>query len=82
MNVSIEEAIERVLLFLQDVPLSDNTIKSYCWHYRSIKKYCDEKGIKEFSHEEALIFTEYQMGRYMNGDIGLSSIQRKNRERK
>ena len=39
MFISINEAINGVLVFLHDISLSERTIEHYCWHYTVIKKY-------------------------------------------
>jgi integrase len=71
MQTDIKAAVEAVLAFLEGVPMSASTVKYYRSCYRTINRYCQCKGIREFSSTDAEDFFKFQMERHKNGEIGL-----------
>jgi site-specific recombinase XerC len=72
---SIEESVEAILEFLQEISMSDRTVNNYRRYYHEINKYCQNNGINKFSVSDANAFSKIQMARYENGEIGLGYVR-------
>ena len=66
----LNKAIGNILEVLRSVPLSDGTVNGYKEQYRYIYKYCESGNIIAFLREEAETFTDMQMSRWKEGQIG------------
>lgn len=40
MSITITYAVDEILHFLEDIPLSDNTVKYYGFCYQEVLRYC------------------------------------------
>jgi integrase len=67
--MDINEACESVLSFLVDIPMSASTIRYYGSCYRTVRRFCEQRGIKVFTDQAAQSFVEFQMERYEKGEI-------------
>jgi len=71
MEKCIENATEKVLDFLREIPMSVSTVRYYGSCYRTIGRYCKRYGIRGFSEQDAIDFSKYQIKRHEEGEIGL-----------
>lgn len=58
-----------ILKYIQEIPLSDNTVKYYHSCYQSLIYFCENNGY-EFSSQVAEDFLEYENTRYSKNEIG------------
>ena len=58
-----------ILDYIQNIPLSDNTVKYYSCCYRTLTDYCQNNGC-EFSSQIADEFLKYEGSRYLKNEIG------------
>lgn len=71
----IMEAIECVLAFLRNIPLSSSSIKQYkIYLLSSIVPYCEANGIRIFSDDEMHAYAEEQMSKAKNGEFSKSTM--------
>jgi len=71
----IMEAIECVLAFLRNIPLSSSSIKQYKIHLQSsIVPYCEANCIGSFSDDEMQTYAEEQMSKAKNGEFRRSTM--------
>ena len=45
MSITITYAVDEILHFLEDIPLSANTVKYYGFCYREVLRYCSENSL-------------------------------------
>ena len=69
MQKSIEVAIIEALSFLENVPLSSETVKNYRRYFNMINKFCQRNDFVRFSDEEFEVFTQFQLDRHKKGEI-------------
>ena len=58
-----------ILDYIQNIPLSDNTVKYYGCCYKALTDYCQSNGF-EFSSQIADEFLKYEESRYLKNEIG------------
>lgn len=68
----IEDAVEAVLEFLKEIPMSASSVNYHRTCYKVIKTYCQASGINTFTESDAKAFSKIQMTRYENGEIGIT----------
>ena len=49
MSITITYAVDEILHFLEDIPLSDNTVKYYGFCYQEVLRYCSENSLIFFT---------------------------------
>ena len=69
MSITITYAVDEILHFLEDIPLSDNTVKYYGFCYQEVLRYCSENSLISFSHSDANSFCTAQEKRVQMGEI-------------
>jgi integrase len=76
----IKEATERVLEFIQKVPLSDSSIKQYRTHLRSsIVPYCEANRIRGFTDDAMRAYVNEQMSKEKNGEFSRTTMTQRRR---
>lgn len=76
----IKEAAECVLDFIQNIPLSNSSIKQYRIYLRSsIIPYCETNCIGNFSDNEMQAYAKEQMTKYKNGECSKSTMSHRRR---
>ena len=69
MQEKLINCTNEVLNYIQNIPLSDTTIKYYSCCYRALTEYCQSNGC-EFSSQIADEFLKYEESRYLKNEIG------------
>lgn len=69
MSINITQAVDNILHFLEDIPLSSNTVRYYGFCYQEILRYCSEHSLMTFSHQDAECFCSLQEKRVQTGAI-------------
>lgn len=69
MSLKIDEAIVKVLSFLENIPMAPATVRYYSFCCGHVRKYCQRNGIQSFMYADAATFTEEQKRRSENGDF-------------
>lgn len=69
MSITITQAVDDILHFLEDIPLSANTVKYYGFCYQEVLRYCSENSLVAFSHPDADSFCTAQEKRVQIGEI-------------
>lgn len=71
----IMEAIENVLEFIQNIPLSNGSVRQYkIYLHSSIVPYCEVNCIENFFDDEMHAYAEEQMSKYKNGEFSKSTM--------
>lgn len=69
MSITITQAVDDILYFLEDIPLSPNTVKYYGFCYQEILGYSAEHSLAIFSYQDADRFCSAQEKRVQLGKI-------------
>lgn len=69
MSITITQAVDDILRFLEDIPLSANTVKYYGFCYQEVLRYCSKNSLVAFSHPDADGFCTLQEKRVQIGEI-------------
>ena len=69
MQKKLVDYTNEVLDYIQNVPLSDSTVKYYRSCYKTLISYCKTNGC-EFSEETTDNFLKYEEHRYLQNEIG------------
>ena len=69
MQKKLVDYTNEVLDYIQNIPLSDSTVKYYRSCYKTLISYCKTNGY-EFSEETAENFLKYEEHRYLQNEIG------------
>lgn len=69
MNITITRAVEDMLRFLEEIPLSPNTVRYYGFCYQEIIRYCSEHSLEFFTQQDADSFCSTQSERVQMGEI-------------
>lgn len=69
MSLSINEAIEKVLSFLKDVPMAPATVHCYSCCCIHVRYYCQANGLQAFMYDDANKFSDEQMARHEKGEF-------------
>ncbi len=69
MSITITQAVANIQLYLEDIPLSFNTVRYYGFCYQEILRYCSEHSLVIFSHQDADSFCLFQAKRVQTGEI-------------
>ncbi|ETR72738.1 MAG: Integrase/recombinase [Candidatus Magnetoglobus multicellularis str. Araruama] len=69
MDTTLKISVENVLDFLQNIPLSDATVRYYRCCYNNILSFCEKKGINKFSTADAEEFYQFQDNRFQSGKV-------------
>lgn len=69
MSLTIDEAIRRVLTFLEGVPLAPATVRYYSYCCAHVKEYYVGNELQYFTSDDAARFAEEQLSRSENGDF-------------
>ena len=69
MSITITQAVDDILHFLEDIPLSPNTVRYYGFCYQEILRYCSEHSLAIFSRQNADSFCSVQEKRVQIGEI-------------
>ncbi len=69
MSVTITHAVENILHFLEEIPLSPNTVRYYGFCYQEIIRYCSEHSLAFFTQQDADSFCSVQNERVQMEEI-------------
>jgi len=69
MENNITTAVDKILNYLREIPLSNSTIRYYGCCYNVITAYCQINEITVFSSQDAKKFFDYQQSRWKSAEI-------------
>lgn len=69
MSLSIDEAIKKVLSFLESIPLAPATVRYYSFCCGHVKEYYLKNGLQCFTHDDAARFAAEQIACSENGEF-------------